>query len=154
MTLADLLTDQIARSEIKDRLSLRIIDCIADLRESKDSATKKDLAVLIRQWIRRKDVNSNIGINVHVIPKELCEALDDELTNFDLERHEMLDGRVGLTAKPWIPDWVRGASELNPVDQCSGEIVRRSISSIESDEGFKDLTGTKQSLSHNVFTTR
>jgi ATP-dependent DNA helicase RecQ len=141
MTLADLLTDQIARSEIKDRLSLRIIDCVADLRESKDSATKKDLVVLIRQWIRRKDVNSNIGINVHVIPKELCEALDEELTNFDLERHETLDGHVGLTAKPWIPDWVRGTSEFNPVDQCSGEIVRRLISSIESDRGFKDLTG-------------
>jgi ATP-dependent DNA helicase RecQ len=141
MTLVDLLTDQVARTEIKDRLSLRIIDCSADLRENKDSATKKDLAVLIRQWIRRKDINVNIGSNVHVIPNELCEALDDELKDFGLERHETLDGRIGLTAKPWIPDWVRGASELNPVDQCSGEIVRRSISLIESDKGFKDLTG-------------
>jgi hypothetical protein len=70
MTLVDLLTDQVARTEIKDRLSLRIFDCVADLRESKDSATKKDLAVLIRQWIRRKDVNANIGSNVHVIPNE------------------------------------------------------------------------------------
>jgi ATP-dependent DNA helicase RecQ len=141
MTLASLFDESVARSEIKDRLSLRIVDCISDIREGNELTTSKDLTILIRQWIRRKDVNSNNGFELHGIPKEVFEVLDAELTSFGMEKHALIDNGVALTANPWIPDWVRGASERNPVDRCSGEIVRRSISSIETDSAFKNLTG-------------
>jgi superfamily II DNA/RNA helicase len=141
MTIASLLSESISRSEIKDRLSLRIVDCASHLREGDDSVTNKDLAILIRQWIRRKDMNSNNIAGLHIIPRELFEVLGAELTSCGLEKHELNDGGIALTAAPWTPDWVRGASERNPVDQCSGEIARKSISLIETDDDFKKLTG-------------
>lgn len=141
MTLESLLTNSISRSQIVDRLSLRLNDCLLDLKSESGKATKKDLAILVRQWIRRSDINDNRDGGLYRIPTEFSDFLEEELVSCGIEKHILIDGGVALSAKAWAPKWVRGSNERNPVDQCSGEQVRRSVSSTGTDKAFKELTG-------------
>ena len=118
-----------------DRLLLRIVDCFEDV-----SSSPKDLAILIRQWIRRERINNEDVLTVDLDPR-LLSKIQDVLIEFNLSKHQMNDGDYALTAVPWTPNWVTGSNNGYAVDNCSGEQLRRVTPSITSDLRFRNLTG-------------
>ena len=134
--LSDLLVFQ--NVDVPDLLVRRILDCLAD-----EFATAEDIAVLVRQWIRRSDLNPGQFKNSYELDRALSDRIRGVLSDFGLEENFLVNGGTGFSAFPWIPNWVNGASTAHPVDNCSGEQIRRSKPTIKSDDGFEILTGHK-----------
>ncbi len=124
-----------------DRLGRRLLDCWGDT-----SATAMDLAVLSRQWMRRKDIKSGGLVGNHSVSDEVADRIRLVAAECGIELHLGKSGQTITAVKPWAPDWVRGASESHPVDQSSGEEVRRKTGSIPADIHF-------QRLGHKTFKT-
>ena len=144
--MSDALSDisQLLNRNTTDPLLLRILDCWEDA-----YASPKDLAALVRHWMRRQTINNELQSLASLDP-ELVAKIQEVLTDFDLQENQMVDGSLAFTTSPWNPKWVIG-SNRHAVDNCSGEQPRRSTPSIDSDDRFRNLTGYKKFKSNGQF---
>ena len=117
-----------------DRLSQRIQDCWAD-----SEASRKDLVVLIRQWLRRNQLTSKLDVPQIEVPVEVLSSILPFVDEHGITVSTTGNGRKVLWAEPWIPTWVRGSSNEHPVDNCSGEELVREPIGIQADDFFRRL---------------
>lgn len=119
-----------------DRLGQRLIDCWEQDREH-----CLDLAVLVRQWIRRLDEGVSADRNIALLRKRvdprLLQKIGRHLGAVGINQDRLKDGTTVLSVDPWIPEWVTGASTTHPVDKCSGEKAWRETERIDADERFR-----------------
>lgn len=119
---------------VDDKLERRIIDCWADI-----TATSLDLAVLLRQWMRREDLRGNRLVLNYLVAPSVVERVGVKAQYVGILTHYDKDGNTVWSVNAWVPDWVRGTSENHPVDLCSGEDQRRVLGEIQADKRFRRL---------------
>lgn len=119
---------------LEDKLEKRILDCWAD-----QSSTPLDLAVLLRQWMRREDIHREGAVVNHLVAKSVANRVGDCTQFVGISTQQDQHGNTVWSVRSWAPDWVRGASEEHPVDFCAGEVQCRTVGEIPADQRFQRL---------------
>jgi ATP-dependent DNA helicase RecQ len=96
-------------------------------------ASTLDLAVLLRQALRREDARRNYEVSPHVIVKHPRLNTFSSWGSISLECEPTTAG-WRVTAKPWRPEWLESGARLGVDDIASSEVLRRSF-------GGQDCTG-------------
>jgi superfamily II DNA or RNA helicase len=122
------------RSDFSDKLTQRIMDCWLD-----ELATPLDLAVLLRQWMRREMLQKEGTVVSFLASPEVVNKIEDVAAQSGINIHHGAQGNPILSVNAWEPEWVRGSSKSHPVDFCSGEDQRRAMGQIPADGSFKRL---------------
>jgi ATP-dependent DNA helicase RecQ len=95
-------------------------------------ASKLDLAVLLRQALRREDARRGYEVSPRVVVKH------PRLSGFSNWAHvgiaaEPIAGGLRVTAKVWRPEWLETTGPLGVDDIAAGETVRRSFNGQDCD---------------------
>lgn len=122
------------RNDSSDKLTQRIIDCWLD-----ELATPLDLAVLLRQWMRREMLQKKGAVVSFPASPEVVNKVKGVAAQSGINIHHGAQGDPILSVNAWEPEWVRGSSKNHPVDLCSGEDQRRALGQIPADESFQRL---------------
>lgn len=119
---------------VGNKLEKRILDCWIDT-----TSTALDLAVLLRQWMRREDIRRNGVVVNHLVSKSVAERVGESAESVGISTQYDKDGNTVWAVGVWAPDWVRGSSAQHPVDFCAGEDQRRKLGEIPADNRFQRL---------------
>lgn len=122
------------RNDSSDKLTQRIIDCWLD-----ELATPLDLAVLLRQWMRREMLQKKGAVVSFATSSEVVNKVKDVAAQSGINIHHGAQGNSILSVNAWEPEWVGGSSKSHSVDFCSGEDQRRALGQIPADESFQRL---------------
>ncbi len=122
-----------ARDATSDKLEQRIIDCWLE------DVSHLDLAILLRQWMRREWVRKSGTIASFLTTEEVVARIKVVAEEVGIAIHKNAVGEPILSVSAWVPDWVPGVTADHPVDLCSGQDQRRPLGSILADENFKKL---------------
>ena len=90
-------------------------------------ASALDLAVLLRQALRREEARRGYEVGPRMIVRHHRLAGFDGWHNVGLSAEEIAGG-VRIAAEPWLPDWLTTTSPLGVDDIAASEEVRRAFS--------------------------
>lgn len=91
-----------------------------------NEASQLDLAVLLRQALRREDARRNYEISPSVIVKHPRLKTFSAWRKVGLDHHSITGG-WRVTANAWRPDWLESAGLRGVDDIAASEVIRRSF---------------------------